>query len=543
MLPSSRRRINKELQKDDPLTLGDIERYYKKKIDTRDVRDVRDTRENGKMVKESLKRKIKYDLEESDDHLYEIVPGYIESNISDNLSSYTEKEYEDDDKEYDNGLSIKKHKMTNIKYPFAEKSSKHLTRDLDNIRSIASENDDDDEILVELCIYYINKSAYKPFLEFMLYKSSETDMFYFPNFTHNTSKYNVLENASLLLNNLFDANLYSFKGRLIETSSMNNIKSAHINDRVILVFELKERSEDVIHMKDEDKFWWTTVSEIFNYRKILFYDISDTVIDVFLAYTQIIKLYYNDLLIETPMVVYNGSSSNNAKYNAVFSISKSNNESRYGPFYYFTDLYNSMRYACYDHEKHEKYEKGGLVKFIIYTGKLKMFLKNSKPDSSEMAKYIFNRHPIELNTAQFRDNDCKWTEHYNCAYNGLYNIKINNNHESANGNNENKVDDEYGHNNGEDDDEEEDNDFIHNYDIDTEDVHKYNQEHKPRKSNSSEYEDTLLQRGGKNKDTYHLAMRICLNEYIFQTPLLYCYINTNDIPNKYENDFKKYKII
>jgi hypothetical protein len=38
-------------------------------------------------------------------------------------------------------------------------------------------------------------------------------------------------------------------------------------------------------------------------------------------------------------------------------------------------------------------------------------------------------------------------------------------------------------------------------------------------------------------------MRICISEYNFQTPLSYYYIDTKDIPNKYEYDFKKYKII
>jgi hypothetical protein len=41
----------------------------------------------------------------------------------------------------------------------------------------------------------------------------------------------------------------------------------------------------------------------------------------------------------------------------------------------------------------------------------------------------------------------------------------------------------------------------------------------------------------------YLAMRICTNEYSFQTPLSYYYIDTKDIPNNYEYDFKKYKII
>ena len=52
---------------------------------------------------------------------------------------------------------------------------------------------------------------------------------------------------------------------------------------------------------------------------------------------------------------------------------------------------------------------------------------------------------------------------------------------------------------------------------------------------------TLDERGKKHM--YYLAMRICISEYNFQTPLSYYYIDTKDIPNNYEYDFKKYKII
>ena len=156
---------------------------------------------------------------------------------------------------------------------------------------------------------------------------------------------------------------------------MNSINSAQLNNRIILLYELTEKPDTVTRQKSRDDLWWGTVSEIFNYRKILFYNISETVTDMFLAYPQAIKLYHKETLIETPMVIYNGSDSNTAKYNAVFSIKKSNNESRYGPFYYFTDLYNAMRYACYDIETGEKNLKGGLVRFVIYPGKMKMFLK------------------------------------------------------------------------------------------------------------------------------------------------------------------------
>ena len=544
MLPSSHRRKKTGPELNDTMTLADIERYYKKTnapanatttaaaaaIDGRYVRDATGARDKSKIRKKISKHRIEKNYkkdgeedgeedsedEDNDGDLNELEPSYIESYISDTVSLSHIKEEEEYESKYDNGLSIKTHTMTNIKYPFADKPSQHLTYDLDNIYENLGEDTDlgNGEILVEYLVYYINKKAYKPFLEFMLYKSGDDDTFYFPNFSQDTSAYDILENADLLLDNLFGADLCTFKGRLIETDYMNDIKSAYINQRVILLYELKEKNDTVPRMKKNDTLWWATVSELINYRKILFYNISDTVTDIFLAYTQAIKLYHKESLIETPMVFFNGSDSNSAKYNAVFSIKKSDNESRYGPFYYFTELYNAMRYSCYDNETHEKYTKGGLVRFIIYPGKMKMFLEKNKPDRSEMAKYICSKHPIEKNTIQFRDNDCKWTEQYNSVYNGIYEIPI----KKSDGMTDDEAADVavdgfiYGL---------EDGDHDGGIDIDTD----------------------ILDGGDKTKNIYFLAMRVCVNEYIFQTPLSYYYIDTKDIPNKYEYDFKNYKII
>jgi hypothetical protein len=532
MLPSSRRRKKNDIEHNELITLGDIERYYKKTntpTDARDARGATDARDKSKIKKQYSKQNLEEKYEDNDDdedddiELHELVPSYIESTISDKMLLHDLEEEEDYESKFNNGLSIKKHKMTNIRYPFSDKSSNHLTHDLDNIYENWSELGDagdagDGEILVEYLVYSINNNAYKPFLEFMLYKSSDDETFYFPNFSQSTSKYDILDNASLLLDNLFGHGLCEFKGRLVESPSMNDVKSAYINERVILLYELKEKNDTVTRFRSSDTLWWGTVSEVFNYRKILFYNISDTVTDVFLAYPEAIKLFHKASLIETPMVVFNGSDSNSAKYNAVFSIKKSNIESRYGPFYYFTDLYNSMRYACYDIETNEKNAKGGLVRFVIYPGKMKMFLQKNKPDKSEMAKYICSKHPIEKNTIQFRDNDCKWTEQYNSAYNGAYEIPI----KKSNSTTEDDAGDDDAAGVG-----------LFGDDLEIE----------PEPEPDFDFDIEFLNGGDKRNSTYYLAMRICISEYNFQTPLSYYYIETKDIPNKYEYDFKKYKII
>ena len=528
MLPSSHRKTKHDVKIDNIMTLGDLERYYKKNEDAKSNTSNK-SRKNVENHLNELRVRGTTNSSDSVNDLYEIMPSHIESIISDSVPPYDDKESEYDDK-YNNGLSIKKHKMANIKYPFSNNSSVHFIHDADIIyddvhknNSIDGENTEEQEFLVEYLVYYINTSSYKPFLEFMLYKpnddndDNDNNKLFFPNFSYNMSSSTILEDSSILLDNLFGIDTCIFKGRIIESPDMNPIKSAHINKRVILLYHLREKNSGVVRYTSSDSFWWCTVNELFNHRKVLFYDISDTVTDLFLAYPQALKLYHKESLIETPIVVFNGADNKTAKYNAVFSIKKSDIESRYGPYYYFTDLHSSMRYACYNIETHEKYAVGGLVRFVIFPGKMKMFIEKNKPDKSEMAKFICEQYPIEKKTLQFRDNDCIWTEQYNSAYNGKYEFVINPNTDILVNS----------------DDDLAKNDSSNTY------------ESNGRSSIESDHVSDINRMSDvkNNENIYYLAMRICIREYIFQTPLSYYYINTDDIPNNYEYEFKKYKIV
>jgi hypothetical protein len=153
---------------------------------------------------------------------------------------------------------------------------------------------------------------------------------------------------------------------------------------------------------------------------------------------------------------------------------------------------------------------------------MKMFLKKNKPDNSEMAKYICSKHIKEKNTLQFRDNDSKWTEQYNSAYNGTYEIPIRQSTSLR------------------DSDDADDAVYKHTYSSGSDHEDDEDEEAKERDVNIQSLNE---ENRGKGKDVYYLAMRICINEYNFQRPLSYYYIDTKDIPNNYEYDFKNYKII
>ena len=128
MLPSSRRVRKNNIEDDEPLSLGDINRFYKK---TKTTRGATDARDNSKIKRKYSKTKL-YDNEGDEDEIMsELTPSYIESEISNNISMYAIDQEEEYESTLNNGLSIKKQKMTNIKYPFADKSSEYLTQDVD----------------------------------------------------------------------------------------------------------------------------------------------------------------------------------------------------------------------------------------------------------------------------------------------------------------------------------------------------------------------------------------------------------------------------
>lgn len=438
---------------------------------------------------------------------------------------------ENPDVNVENEFKKKYHPLTtssrNVKYPFSEAVYKHQQQDVDFLNELRFEKMSeyhDKDIIIELCVYHININAHKPFLEFMLYKSNDDNTMYFPNFVYDNTVDSILEKSEDILGNILSVEgSLEFKGRIKESEVENNIHGVDINNRIILLFEIKKIDHDVIHITDHQHFWWATVSEIFNYRKVMFYEISNTLIDVFLSCVGMIKIYYKKSLIETPGIFYNGNNKNVTKYNAVLSLNKAPTESRYGPYYYYTDLHTAMKYACYDShgKKRNNTEGAGVVRFVIFHGKMKMFMKNDKIDHSKMATYIFERYPVEKKTGQFRDNDCKWTDNYNSAYNGYHNIQYYT-RENEQGNYTDTSDDE------------EDS--------------AYNVEGNNSKLGLDVKETLELEtyiKKKKKRVTIFLAMRMCIDEYSFQTPISYHYIDIkdNDIPDVYDFNFKQYKLL
>ena len=458
-------------------------------------------KQKQKQQTSEISKELNYIGEKEDlnnlDFLFREATGY---EVGEDEDKDEEKEKESETDEGEKGEKGEKHPK--ILYPFSHKYSSHFSQDYKDDDEEEEEEEEANDILVEFLIYKINKNTYKPFLEFMLYKSD--NVFYLPNLMCNqrdgSSGYNIYEKVVTTLDTIIIDGVYKIKGRLIPSNHMNNIDETFLSQRYILFVECilddnesEESNTSIQDIPEKTKLWWATISEIFNYKKVIFYPIHDSVVNLFYSYPDIMNIYMGNNLIEIPIVVYNGNNDKYTKYNAIFSLKKSPQFSRYGPFYYFTDLHSSFKYACYDIENDmQKFEKGGLLRTIIFPRKIKMFLERDKIDDSTMAHYLFEKYPEKINTGQFRDNDTKWVFKYNTAYNGEYMIS-------------------------------------------------YDRDKFVRGSQDDDNDEKT-----ENKDNIEklpFPVMFCINNYNHQHVISYHYVDTKNIPDKYSYKFKDYRLL
>jgi hypothetical protein len=470
------------------------------------------------------------------DHIFRETTGYEIGEDDKNIDSNSDSDdwvdtYEHEKREKrENQNKYEKHPK--VLYPFSHKNSSHFSQNY--------KDDDGSDILVEFIIYRVNNYAYNPFLEFMLYKTNNT--FYLPNLMCNPTSQskninsnssdsgsgigsgidsdidndneNIYDKVVSTLDSIFPSRNYKIKGKLIPSKNMNIVDDTYLGERYILFIEcysffnktdneeIDEETEDeetdnttfTPYIPENTKLWWVTINEIFNHKKVLFFPVHDSVVSLFYSYPEIMNIFMKGRLLEIPIVVYNGNNDKYTKYNAIFSLKKSSQFSRYGPFYYFTDLHSSFKYACYDVENDmRKFEKGGLLRTILFPKKIKMFLERDKIDDSNMAHHLFEKYPEKINTGQFRDNDNKWVKNYNTAYNGEYMIDYD------------------------------------RYQLEDDNL------------NEDEKDEKVI--NTKNKSKKPFPVMFCISEYNQQQVLSYHYVNTKNIPDEYNYKFKDYKLL
>ena len=357
-------------------------------------------------------------------------------------------------------------------YPFASSLSKNTDHDSllderhDALSHSQEEEDEEDQgqerygsesIEIRICTYQINTSCKLPFLEYLMILSHEKDgkkLFEFPKFDYVLSKRKSAENQAeeyilktLMHNEHYahdDANGHVVKFRGIFKPKHNSGSKTVEKKRSSVYFFFQKYFKKAIHppqLSKHDHMWWVVASEIANFKKVMYMDVDPNVNDMFIRNPEIMHLYdCKGRLLETPTICYFGDELQKIKYLAFFGLLKAPVKSSFGPFYVATNFLSSMKYACYTHNQqpfelyngdkitsgeHGKYKEGGVLRMILFIGKMKVFLRNGEPDDSQISQELAKTDKTIEKFLSLRDSNGNWTEEYDTAYKGLHFASIN----------------------------------------------------------------------------------------------------------------------
>ena len=328
-----------------------------------------------------------------------------------------------------------------------------------------NENNDNDVIEIHICTFQINTSCYIPFLEYLMVLTDEKEkekdgkhkkVFEFPKFDYISSKrksavQQAEEHVSKILVPMDDAtnandeeDVIKFRGIFKHASNSSKHKSKKTtNSSVYLFFQkyFKKPKHAPPALSRRDQTWWVVTSEIVNFKKVMFMDIDPDVTDLFIRNPEIMRLYdCKGHPLETPTVCHFGDEFQKIKYLAFFGLLKAPVKSSFGPFYVATNFLSSMKYACYTHNqqpfelysgekitsgKYGKYKEGGVLRMILFIGKMKVFLKDGEPDDSQISQELAKTDKTIEKFLSLRDSNGNWTQEYDTAYKGLHFASIN----------------------------------------------------------------------------------------------------------------------
>ncbi len=315
-------------------------------------------------------------------------------------------------------------------YPFAST----LEKDVDESDIDA----DGEEATLHICVYQINTSCELPFIEYMMKngynKESKKQQFEFPSIKYAPSKRTALDQVKTHVSTVLfkDNEIVKYRG---------NLKT---NNGIYFFFHKYFRKLKFPHkLSISDDLWWTVTSEIVNFKKVLYVDVDKRATDLFIRYPAIMRLYdCKSQLIETPLICYYGDQYQKITYLAFFGLLKAPLKSSFGPFYVGTNFLSSMKYACYTNDnkpfelydgtalttgKYGKYVEGGVLRSVLFVGKMNVFLKSGIPDNSQISQEVAKTDESVRRLLALRDSNGNWTENYDTAYSGLYFVSIDDN--------------------------------------------------------------------------------------------------------------------
>jgi hypothetical protein len=270
-------------------------------------------------------------------------------------------------------------------YPGLEK----LSMDIDKILLKKSNLD-----VIHLCGFEINISGLFPFLTYLLVKSQVSDTVVLPTFELNKDI-----PVSTFLSNSIDGLLKGTGGDLTKKKYHGCLCQ---DNKLYVFYDFSNCKIRIPNAVRRNHLWFGLIDEIMNQKHICNIKVDSSVTDFFRGNLDLLFLKDDDdSTYEVPIVAYIGKEISSLGFTYVFGVTKDEQKKiRGGPFYYFTNFKNSVKQVGWN-----KTEKGGVVRFALFLGNMKIEQEQSHGNLEEeyisLCLYDKDNNP----TFVLRDNE------------------------------------------------------------------------------------------------------------------------------------------
>ena len=277
------------------------------------------------------------------------------------------------------------------------------------------------EKTIQICIHKIvNRKFIAPFLLILLYKN-EKDKCIFPNFK-----------TSQEISSVVDSKLDIIYQNLKTKPEYIGYRETQHN---IYLFYKDTKEYNLTNISRSDKWWWTTIFEIVNNKKILNFNIERSVYSIFYKEPILTSLFNKkNNKYSAGNALYFGASENYISFIASLGLPKESPTSNLGPYYYFYTYVGAGRRAIWTQSRKEEehngelitrneygvHIRGGLVRFILFGNTPKYFLnrQDDLEDQSDISQDFAKDSPFIKETLKIRDVDGNWAINHDMAYIG-----------------------------------------------------------------------------------------------------------------------------
>lgn len=272
-----------------------------------------------------------------------------------------------------------------------------------------------------LCVYNVNTDGKFPFLRYLL-TNTGYHLLSFPKLPrYSFPDYEAFVHYSVV-----------FLSGLLEIVDFNEFKDDIVfngvhefENHLYIYFDITKCKIflDEIHLSKRLRI--ALVDEMVNHRKVCNVPVDKNTIDYMANNIDMCYLHEqkNNVPYELPIVGYVGKSTEKKmKFVNVFGESAKDKTAILGPYYYFTDLENSIK-QCLNGK-----EGGGIVRFALFMGITKYIenLPNEENDCSTIKQERMDDEMLdkksEILTLRITDHDGVWAETFDSVY--LNNIEL-----------------------------------------------------------------------------------------------------------------------